>query len=226
METLNDVMDYADYFFGKDEPPVFHHEHFDLQKKQFVPVDDFSLCSKLNLNSKEDVILHYFVRDTCQNRLLHNNLADKTLHNSVYAVTSPDFSADQQNCFSCLNEANILKSRICAYRWQSELDERVLLTWLWSGPNTYKWAFGNVEKGTPGVVSSQGVIDWENFEDGIKTGIEMIHPDFLCWYGKIPEFINKYYDLNKIVQMQTRTELLKELKYKNQSCMVMQDALF
>ncbi|MCI5523634.1 MAG: DUF4417 domain-containing protein, partial [Spirochaetia bacterium] len=120
MATLNDVMDYSKFYNGKDEPPFFQREYFDLQNKLFVAEDDFSLAQKLTNNAKKNVVLHYFEHDAKQNRLLKNNLADKNLHQKVYAVTSPDFSADSNNCWSCLNEANILKSRICAYRWQNE----------------------------------------------------------------------------------------------------------
>ena len=215
MATLNDVMDYSKFFFGKDEPPIFYNEKFELKNKLFVPVDDFKICEKLDYNSKDDVILHYFVKDSCQNRLIINNFADKKLHSKVYAVASPDFSADRNNCYSCFNESNILKSRICAYRWQSELGERVLLTWLWAGKDTYKWSFGNVDKGAPGVVSSQGVKDWNIFESGLRAGIDMIAPEFLCWLGEIPSFVSKYYDLKRIIKMDTRTDLFRELKKKN-----------
>lgn len=215
METLNDVLNYSKYYFGKNEPPVFHNEMVNIFEKVFVPIDDYAICNKLQLKGREEVILHYFVKDTCQNRLLLNNNADKKIHSKVYAVTSPDFSADSDNCYSCLNESNILKSRICAYRWQSELDERVLLTWLWSGPETYKWAFGNVEKGPVGVISAQGVKEWSVFEEGFKVGVDLIQPENLCWYGTIPLFVSKYYDLSRIIQMNSRTSLVKRIKTKN-----------
>lgn len=212
METMNDVLDYSRFYFGKDEPPPFHYEHFELKNKIFIPVDDFSLAEKLGLDAKKDVIIHHFAKDTKQNRILRNNLCDRELHKKVFAVSSPDFSADGNNCFSCFNEGNILKSRICAYRWQSEEDERVLLTWLWAEENTYKWAFSNVDKGTPGLVSAQSIKNPIIFEKGFRVGIDMIQPDFLCWYGNIPDFVKEVYDLNRIIKIQTRTDLLKLLK--------------
>ena len=185
MATLNDVMDYAKYYTGSDEPPRFYHEHFDLQGKLFVPVDDFKLGAALCKDTRKAVVLHHFVRDKEQNRLLINNLADKHLHQKVYAITSPDFSADSNNCWSCFNEGNILKSRICAYRWQSECDEPVILTWLWGDESTYKMAFGNVEKGSIAAVSSQGVKDFKIFEKGLRYGIDIIQPEYICWLGKV-----------------------------------------
>lgn len=213
--TLNDVIDYSKFFNGKDDPPVFRHEYFDLSNKIFVPADDFKLAQNLVSNTKEEVIIHHFEYDSRQNRLLINNLADKSLHQKVFAVTSPDFSADSNNCWSCLNEGNILKSRICAFRWQSELGEPVILTLLWGrDPATYKWAFGNVEKESIVAVSSQGVSDVDTFEKGIRAGIEMIQPDYICWYGKVFDFMHKYYDLHRIVKMQKRSELIKQYKTK------------
>ena len=76
METLNDVIDYSPYFSGKDEPPPFYHETFDLSDKLFIPVDDFSLGEKLCDKPKEKMVLHHFVYDSAQNRLLRNNFSD------------------------------------------------------------------------------------------------------------------------------------------------------
>lgn len=217
MITQNDVMDFSKYYFGKKEPLPFNHEYFDLEDKTFIPVDDFKIAEKLSLQSKKDVILHHFVKDTKQNRLLRNYCVDKDLHSKVYAVTSPDFSVDCKKSYSCFNEGNILKSRICAYQWQSECDERVILTLQWGDESTYKWAFENIEKGSIVAVSSQGIEDLEIFKNGLIYGIEKIEPDYICWYGSIPEYLHTYYDLHRIIKMQTRTQLLnmKENKLSN-----------
>ena len=212
MATLNDVIDYSKFYRGKDEPPFFYHENFDLKDKIFVPADDFKLAQKLTDSTKENAVLHYFVHDTKQNRLLLNNLADKNLHQKVYAVTSPDFSADSANCWSCLNEANILKSRICASRWQQECEEPVILTLLWGERSTYKYAFANVEKGTICAVSHQGVKDERIFKEGLETAVEKIRMENLCWLGDIPDYVKEFYDLKRIIEIQTRTELLQMLK--------------
>lgn len=210
--TMNDVIDYSKYYTGRDEPPPFYHETFDLSQKIFIPIDDFNLGTKLCDKPKENVILHHFAYDRVQNRLLGNNLADAKLHEKVYAVTSPDFSADSNNCFSCFNIGNILKARICAYRWQNEKDERVILTWIWGKEDTYNMAFGNTERGSIVAVSSQAIADISIFEKGIRHGIELVQPAYICWYGNVFDFMSKYYDSNKIIHMQTRTELLKQLK--------------
>lgn len=212
METLNDVLAYSKYYHGKDEPPRFYREHFEVSHKLFVPVDDLSLGKKLCDSPSEDMILHYFVDDSKQNRLMKNNFADVRLHEKVYATTSPDFSADSNNCFSCFNISNILKSRICAYRWQSEKDERIILTWAWGKEDTYNMAFGNTEKGSIVAVSSQAVVGLDVFEKGIRHGIDVVQPSYICWYGKVFDFMSKYYDADKIIPMQTRTELLKQFR--------------
>ena len=213
--TQNDVMDYAKYFNGKNEQPHFYNEHLEIEHKLFVPTDDFNLGQKLSKNSKEEIILHYFEYDTKQNKLIRNNLADLNLHQKVFATTSPDFSVDSNNCFSCFNETNILKSRICAYRWQSECGIPVVLTLVWGkDKTTYKWAFKNVEKGSIVAVSSQGVEDLEAFTNGLQTAIEIIQPERICWYGKIYNFVSEYYDKSKIIKIQTRTQLLSMLSEK------------
>lgn len=224
--TMNDVMDYSRYFSGYDEPPPFYHETFDLLYKIFVPIDDFSLGIKLCDNPKDNLVLHHFAYDKVQNRLLINNFADSKLHEKVFAVTSPDFSADSNNCFSCFNIGNILKARICAYRWQNEKDERVILTWIWGNEDTYKMAFSNTEKGSIVAVSSQAISNPDVFEKGIRYGIDLVQPDYICWYGKVFDFMAKYYDCSRIVRMQTRTDLLQDLKKKEYSCEISQGMLF
>lgn len=209
MITQNDVMDFSKYFFGKNEPPPFNHEYFDLKEKFYIPVDDLKIINKLSLNTKEDVVLHYFVHDTNQNRLFLNYSSDKNLHSKVYAVTSPDFSVDSKKSYSCFNEANILKSRICAYQWQSECDERVILTLQWGDESTYKWAFENIEKGSIVAISAQGIEDLETFKKGLIYGIKKIEPDYICWYGNIFDFVKDFYDETKIIKMQTRSQLIK-----------------
>lgn len=216
MEIINDVVNYSKYYSGKDVPPVFYHERFDLKGKLFVPVDDFKLGQKLSDNMQEEVILHYFEYDSKQNRLLANNLADKDMHAKVYAVTSPDFSVDSTKCWQCLNDGNILKSRICAYRWQSECGLPVILTLIWGeDKSTYKLAFGNVEKESVVAVSSQGVEDQQTFENGIRVAIDTIQPEYICWYGKVFDFMKNYYDKSRIIKMQPRRQLMKMIKEKN-----------
>ena len=215
MSTLNDVIDYSKFYSGKDEPPFFYHEYFELKNKLFVPSDDFKLAQKLTDNVKENVVLHYFEHDTKQNKLLANNFADVKLHSKVFAVASPDFSADGGSCWSCLNEANILKSRICAFRWQQECGEPVILTLLWSGRSSYKYAFDNVEIGTVCAVSHQGVKDEKIFREGLETAIDRIKMEQLCWLGNIPDYVKEFYDFERIIKMQTRTELLHLLEKRN-----------
>lgn len=109
MATLNDVIDYARFYGGSGEPPVFCHEHFDLDNKIFVATDDFKLAQKLTSHTVEDTAA---------------------------------------------------------------------------------------------------------FESGISAAIDMIQPDYICWYGKVFDFMEKYYDIHRIVRMQTRTELLRMYQKK------------
>ncbi|MCI5831269.1 MAG: DUF4469 domain-containing protein [Treponema sp.] len=105
METLNDVIDYSPYFSGKDEPPPFYHETFDLSDKLFIPVDDFSLGEKLCDKPKEKMVLHHFVYDSAQNRLLRNNFSDGIVSRKT---ASPDNLYRQvQNALPEVNRGTI-----------------------------------------------------------------------------------------------------------------------
>lgn len=213
--TGNDVTDYSQFFNGKDEPPRFYREYFDLQHKIFIPNDDVSLAEKLEINTKQNGILHYFSYDKKQNGLIVNPFKDKKLHSKFYAVCTPDFSVDSASCFSCFNESNILKARINATLWQEKCEEPAILTLIWGDETTYRYAFENVERGTVCAVSHQGIKDEQTFKDGLKKAVDTIQMEKLCWLGNIPEYIKGFYDLNRIIRIQTRNELLQKLMKKH-----------
>ena len=211
--TSNDVIDFARFYNGKDEPPRFYREAIDFSNKVFIPQDDVALAKKLNLKAKRDCILHYFVGDSRQNRLLKSPFADKSIHKRFFAVCSPDFSVDSEHCFSCLNHANILKARIIASHWQAG-EIAVIPTLIWGDEATYHYAFDNIEEGCAVAVSHQSIRDEKVFRDGILYAIRAINPSNICWYGSIPAYMGEWFDLQKIVRMQTRFQLVKCLKQK------------
>lgn len=210
--TQNDVIDFSKYFSGQNIPPAFFHEYIDLKDKIYIPVDDLKIVNKLGLVTREQVILHYFAKDNCQNRLFGNICADKSLHEKVFATTSPDFSVDSNHCWRCLNEANILKARIIAALWQSRFEESVILTLIWGDETTYDVAFSNIEKGSVCAVSYQGIQEESIFKEGLKRAIDKIQMDYICWYGSIPPYLKEFYDPYRIIKMQTRTDLMNKIK--------------
>ena len=221
MMAKNDVLKYAKYFNGKNEPPAFYNEEFDLSDKIFFPRDDLGLKEKLFGKRRkivnEDCVLHYFVRDKAQSRLMENFASDRALHQRFYAVCSPDFSVDSAHCFSAFNNAAILKSRICASLWQNEFDERVILTLIWGDESTYDLAFSNIDEGTAVAVSHQGVKDENTFKKGLIAAVETIKPRIICWHAKFPDYAKAICAAHKIkiVKIQTRYSLVHTLKTKS-----------
>lgn len=214
MAALNDVIKYAKYYRGNEEPPAFRKEIFlDLREKIYVPYDDYKLIESLNVDSKQDVVLHYYVMDRHQNVLMEKPGAHRKEHSKVYASTSPDFSVDSMHCYSCLNITNILKSRIIASIWQNKYEERVILNLIWGGNDTYDMAFSNVEKGSVVSVSTVGVKDYEVFYEGLRTAIDIISPEEICWYGRIIENIEDMYDRSRIIPMHSRRTVVAEKQY-------------
>ena len=210
--TGNDVLDFSRYFNGKNEPPLFQKQYIDLQKKLFIPIDDLGLLV-LSPNISENVILHHFVKDCRQNSFVFYEKPPMDLYQKVYAVISSDLSVDSLHSFKPFNEGNILKARINACRLQNEFDLLVILTLIWGDKTTFEWAFENVEKGSICAVSSQAIEDKETFREGFCCAIDKIQPEQLCWYGNVFDWVKDYYDLNRIVKMQTRTQLIRQ---KNQ----------
>ena len=57
-----------------------------------------------------------------------------------------------------------------------------------------------------------GVKDERIFKEGLETAVEKIRMENLCWLGNIPDYVKEFYDLKRIIKIQTRTELLQMLK--------------
>ena len=79
---------------------------------------------------------------------------------------------------------------------------------LWGEENTFKYAFEKVEKGSAVAVSSQAIENVEIFKKGFIRAVQTIEPEHICWYGNVYDWVNDYYDTSKIIQMQTRTQLI------------------
>lgn len=78
------------------------------------------------------------------------------------------------------------------------------------------------------AVSHQGVTDDKTFKSGLLRAIDTIQSEAICWYGNIPEYISRYYDMEKIVRMETRYTLLStirmpyKLPYSHRRCDVLE----
>ncbi len=206
-QTGNDVLDFNRYYKGKDESPIFRKQYIDLNDKLFIPIDDLGLL-QLSKNPEREVILHQFVKDSRQNKFVLNEKPPLDIFQKVYSVTSSDLSVDSLHSYEVFNLGNILKSRINAYRLQNEFDLIVILTLIWGEEQTYDFAFGNVEKGSVVAVSSQAIENLEIFKKGFIQAVKKIEPENICWYGKVFDWVSDYYDTSKIIQMQTRTQLI------------------
>lgn len=211
LQTGNDVLDFNCYFEGKNEPPIFRKQFIDLRNKIFVPVDDLALM-QLSKNPANEVILHHFVKDNRQNKFVFNQSPPLSLFQKVYAVTSSDLSVDSNNSYEIFNLSNILKARINAYRMQNEFGLLAILTLIWGSEQTFDFAFGNIEKGSVVAVSSQAIKDVSVFRKGLVHAIKIIEPENICWYGQVYDWVGEYYDVSKIVKMQTRTQLIRQKK--------------
>lgn len=221
--TGNDALDFSRYYNGRDEPPVFRRQYIDLKDKLFVPIDDPNLLS-LSSKPEEDVIFHHFVKDRRQNQFVLRKNPPAGLYRSAYALTSSDLSVDSGGTFSCFNAGNIMKARISAFRMQNEFDLLVILTLIWGDESTYGLAFGNIEKGAVCAVSSQAVGNQETFRRGFVRAVETVLPEYVCWYGRVFDWVKEYYDPHRIVKMQTRTELIRQKRLRD--CGKYQPSLF
>ena len=206
-QTGNDVLDFNRYYKGKEEPPLFRKQYIDLKDKIFIPIDDLGLL-KLSKSPENEVIVHQFVKDSRQNKFVINETPPLDLFQKVYAVTSSDLSVDSVNSYDIFNLGNILKARINAFRLQTEFDLIVILTLIWGEESTFKYAFENIEKGSVVAVSSQAIENIEIFRKGFIHAIKLIEPKNICWYGKVFDWVSDYYNTSKIIQMQTRTQLI------------------
>lgn len=107
----------------------------------------------------------------------------------------------------------ITKARINAFRLQNEFGLLVILTLIWGTKETFDFAFGNVEKGSIVAVSSQAVEGVNVFKKGFVQAVKTIEPQNICWYGNVFDWVADYYDVSKIVKMQTRTQLIRQKRF-------------
>lgn len=216
--TGNDVLDFSCFFSGVNEPPFFYKQIINPQNKLFVPADDLKMM-KLTSSQKNSVIIHHYVKDSVQNKEVFSLTPPLSLYDSVYAVCSKDLSVDSRNNFEVFNNSNILKARIYASQLQTKYSLLVILTLIWGDETTYKWAFGNIEKGSCVSVSSQGITDPVIFENGLIEAIKIIQPEYIFWYGNPNDFydlISSYYDFSRIIPMQSRTKLIHSIQERKQ----------
>lgn len=89
----------------------------------------------------------------------------------------------------------------------------VILTLIWGSKETFDFAFGNVEKGSIVAVSSQAVEGVNVFKKGFVQAVKTIEPQNICWYGNVFDWVADYYNVSKIVKMQTRTQLIRQKRF-------------
>ena len=86
----------------------------------------------------------------------------------------------------------------------------VISTLSWANEDTYETAFSNIENGCIVAISSEGVNDWQCFKKGFLEMLKQIKPSKICWYDKIPDWVNGYFDIENIIPIKKRHIAAKE----------------
>ncbi len=188
------------------KPPKFFKQVFDLNQKIIVPYDE--LNSWKNESPLENLVPHFFIEDSKQTCFADNPKKHSDILNSCYALFSPDYSVFT-NGYSQFNNASLLLNRLIASYWQS-MGRYVILTLSWALDDTYETAFSNIEKGVVVAVSTEGINDWLCFKNGFLEMLQKVEPSKICWYGKIPEWVSRYFSLKNIISIKKRHHAAKE----------------
>lgn len=201
-------------------PPKFFKQAICLDKKIIVPYDE--LNSWKNENPLENLVPHFFIEDFKQVCFADNPKKHSDILNSCYALFSPDYSVFT-NGYSQFNNASLLLNRLIASYWQG-MGRYVILTLSWALEDTYETAFSNIEKVVVVAVSTEGVNDWKCFKNGFLEMLQKVEPTKICWYGKIPNWINHCFSLENIISIKKRYRAVKEKE--NEKLLKEQPVLF
>lgn len=195
-------------FTQNAEIPRFYRQSIDFKDKIFVPYDELETVSKYV--PLEKLIPHFFIEDAKQANFACNPDGHSELLDKVYAVFSTDFSVFT-NTYPQFNNALLLLGRLVASYWQQK-DRFVVITLSWAGKDTYETAFSNIEKGSVVGISTEGVSDWICFKNGFLEMLKVVEPSLICWHDKIPKWVFKSFEKNRIVQVPKRFEIARKRK--------------
>jgi len=187
-------------------PPKFYRQVFELKNKIIVPYDE--LTSWKNEMPIGNLVPHFFIADDKQVCFADNPQKHSDILDSCFAVFSPDYSVFT-NVYSQFNNAALLLNRLIASYWQG-MGRYVILTLSWANEDTYETAFSNIENGCIVAISSEGVNDWQCFKKGFLEMLKQIKPSKICWYDKIPDWVNGYFDIENIIPIKKRHIAAKE----------------
>ena len=211
------IQKWSCYKSDTKEPPTFYRQAFDLKNKIIVPYDE--LISWKRDKPVKNLVPHFFIEDSKQVCFADNPKKHSDILDSCFAVFSPDYSVFT-NGYSQFNNAALLLNRLIAAYWQS-IGRYVVLTLSWANEDTYETAFSNIEPGCIVAISTEGVNDWQCFKKGFLEMVKRIQPSRICWYDKIPVWVNEYFDVGNIITIKKRHIIAKEERFK-----ILQPVLF
>lgn len=141
----------------------------------------------------------FYIDDKHFNCLLGNPLDYSAMLKDYKSVVSPDFSVYRNYSFE-LRKRNTWVNYSFAELWQVN-GMSVIINVVWSGPDSYEYAFAPIPRGSVIAINSSGVKGDSRstyyWMDGYKEMLKVVKPERIIRYGeKMPgeaESISTYY---------------------------------
>lgn len=162
--------------------PTIYKQDFDI--KQLVPFG--------NKNFKGTA--HFFLYDFIFERVWNKpKKYIDILKRYQTGVLSPDFSLYTDYPIA-VQIWNTYRNRWCGRYWQDQ-GIKVIPTIGWSTPESYKFCFQGIERGSTVAISTLGVLQNKEatklFQQGYNEMTQQIHPEKIIIYGRLPEQFKK-----------------------------------
>lgn len=177
-----------------DYTPEFVEGEFEIpfiKPEVYVPADEYVPFNQARSvrSGREDKGIHFFIHDYLFEGLWSNRKKYEALLKQYRVVLTPDFSP--------YTDWPIMVQRWNHYRkhllgaWMQEIGCTVYPTVTWTDEKSYAWCFDGEPWRSTVAVSSVGMMkrkeDYGLFMRGWDKMMEVLEPETILFYGKIPK---------------------------------------
>lgn len=193
-----------------------------LKHPEDVKLLGFNYATNPATKDKDKQWVHFFLPDYRFQQVWNNPKKYISVFKQYKGICSPDFS-----CYIGMPKAmqlfNVYRMAFLSAFYERE-GIKVLPSVTWGEPDTYRWVFSWVPKGSAVVVSTVGCMQNKKatveFLKGYEKMLEVVNPYQVILYGKVSEDIkNMYPDYVRVpdlMEMRKSTALWKQPKHWNE----------
>lgn len=147
----------------------------------------FNYCTAKRITNRDSQWVHFFIPDYRFQQVWNNPQKYIDLFKQYKGICSPDFSV-YYGMPKAMQIFNIYRSAFLTAYYQ-QYGIKVLPSVTWGEPDTYKWVWSYIPKGSAIIVSTVGCMQNKQstieFLKGYEKCCETIEPNSVIIYGKV-----------------------------------------